>query len=258
VSEPVITVTGLAKRFRGRDRTEVTALAGVSLTVGPGQALGIVGESGSGKTTLARCLAALTVPTEGTIDVCGLSWAGRLDRDGHRRLARHLQLVFQDPYTSLNPRMRTSGLIGEGLRVHHLCRSRQEERSRVHALMNAVGLAPELAQRHPRELSGGQRQRVALARAQLADPAILLLDEATAALDLSAEAAVNRAISELTAARTTIVVAHRLTTAARADRIVVLDQGRIVETGSHAELVDADGTYAALWDAFTGESELVA
>jgi ATP-binding cassette subfamily B protein len=119
------------------------------------------------------------------------------------------------------------------------------------------GYDHEIAERG-RNLSAGQRQLIALARAQLADPAILLLDEATAALDLAAEAAVNHAISMLTAARTTIVVAHRLTTAARADRIVVLDSGGIAEAGTHAELLAAGSTYAALWAAFAGESELVA
>ena len=107
-----------------------------------------------------------------------------------------------------------------------------------------------------RNLSAGQRQLIALARAQLVDPAILLLDEATSALDLESEAAVTRAISRLVTQRTTLVVAHRLTTAARADRIVVVDAGRITETGSHEELLAADGTYASLWAAFTGGQDV--
>jgi ATP-binding cassette subfamily B protein len=119
------------------------------------------------------------------------------------------------------------------------------------------GFMHEVSERG-RNLAAGQRQLIALARAYLVDPAILLLDEATAALDLAAEAEVNRATEQLAARRTTIVVAHRLTTASRADRIMVLDSGGIVEAGSHDELLAADGTYAALWDAFAGESELVA
>jgi ABC-type oligopeptide transport system ATPase subunit len=163
VTDPAVRVTGLAKRFHGiRDRrAEVVALDGVSMAVEPGEVLGIVGESGSGKTTLARCLAALTMPSEGSIEVCGVTWTDRLNRDGRRKLSRNLQLVFQDPYTSLSPRMRTGSLVGEGLRVHHLSKSRKDERDPVASLVTSVGLGPELARSYPRELFGGQRQRVA-------------------------------------------------------------------------------------------------
>jgi len=236
VTEPTIRVNGLAKRFRGtRDRrADVMALNGVSLTVERGEVLGVVGESGSGKTTLARCLAALTVPTAGTIDVCGLSWSGPLNRVGRRQLARRLQLVFQNPYTSLNPRMRTASLIGEGLRVHHLCRSRDDERARVGALMTSVGLGPELGPSHPRELSGGQRQRVALARALALSPQVLVLDEPVSSLDVSIQAQILNLLRDMTAERemSTVIVSHDLAVIRfSCDRVIVMCEGAVVEEG---------------------------
>jgi oligopeptide transport system ATP-binding protein len=243
VSEPVVTVTGLAKRFRSRpEGADVVALDDVSLSVSPGEALGIVGESGSGKTTLARCLAALTVPTAGTMNVCGLTWSGKLGRGGRRRLARHLQLVFQDPLTSLNPRMRTATLIGEGLRVHRLCRSRGEEQARVEALMADVGLAPDLAQRHPRELSGGQRQRVALARALAVGPRVLVLDEPVSSLDVSIQAQILNLLRDLAAEHemSIVMISHDLAVIRYScDRAVVMYHGAVVEQGAVESILAA-------------------
>jgi len=242
VTEDTIRVSGLAKRFRGArgPGSDVMALDGVSLTVERGEVLGVVGESGSGKTTLARCLAALTVPTAGAIDVCGLSWSGTLNRAGHRQLARNLQLVFQDPYTSLNPRMRTASLIGEGLRVHHLVRSRDEERARVEALMASVGLGPDLAASHPGELSGGQRQRVALARALALSPQVLVLDEPVSSLDVSIQAQILNLLRDLTAERdtSTVIVSHELAVIRFiCDRVIVMSEGAVVEKGAVEDIL---------------------
>jgi ATP-binding cassette subfamily B protein len=229
------------------------ALTGVSLIVEPGETVALVGQTGAGKSTLVKLIARFYDVTSGQVLIDGTDV-----RDFDLAAYRHrLGVVPQESYLF-------AGTVRDSIAYARpeATDAEVEAAARAtgaHEMITALpdGYAHEVAERG-RNLSAGQRQLIALARAQLADPAILLLDEATAALDLAAEAAVNRAIAELTAARTTLVVAHRLTTAARADRIVVLDQGQIAESGSHDELLAADGTYAALWDAFTGESELVA
>jgi len=238
---------------RSPQTTEANALSGINLTIEPGETVALVGQTGAGKSTLVKLIARFYDVTSGQVLVDGTDV-----RDYDLASYRHqLGVVPQESYLF-------AGTVRDSIAYARPDASDAEvevaaRATGAHEMITRLhgGYSHEVSERG-RNLSAGQRQLIALARAQLADPAILLLDEATAALDLAAEAAVNHAISELTAARTTIVVAHRLTTAARADRIVVLDQGAIIEAGSHEELLTADGTYAALWDAFTGESELVA
>lgn len=224
------------------------ALSGVSLQVAPGERIALVGQTGAGKSTLVKLVARFYDVTAGAVLVDGVD-VRDCDLASHRQ---RLGVVPQEPHLFAGP-VRDAIAYGRP----------QASDDEVAAAARAVG-ALEAISRLPggfghelaeggRNLSAGQRQLIALARAYLVDPDILLLDEATAALDLAAEAAVNEAVSRLAARRTTLVVAHRLTTAARADRIVVVEGGRVAESGTHGDLISLGGVYAALWEAFAGD-----
>jgi ATP-binding cassette, subfamily B, bacterial len=232
-------------------RTE--AIRGVDLSVRSGETVALVGQTGAGKSTLVKLIARFYDVTSGSVMIDGRD-VREYDLPAYRQ---QLGVVPQEPYLF-------AGTVRDAIAYGRP----QATDAEVEAAARGVG-AIDMISRLPggfmhevsergRNLASGQRQLIALARAYLVDPAILLLDEATAALDLAAEAEVNKATEQLAARRTTIVVAHRLTTASKADRIIVMADGQIAETGKHEELVARDGAYAAMWAAFTGEAELVA
>jgi len=241
---PLLSAAGLEKRFAVRRGVMggasgwLPALRGVDFDVAAGRTLALVGESGSGKTTAARIVARLTEPDAGTIVFDGTDWLA-LSGAALRRKRRELQIVFQDPATSLNPRMRAGDQIAEPLRVQRLAR-RVERASRVRELIAAVGLPEDATDRYPAELSGGQRQRVAIARALATRPRLVVCDEPASALDPSIGAQILNLLLDLRD-RTGVAylfVSHDLAVVSRiADEIAVMYRGRIVERAPAAELL---------------------
>ena len=232
----MLDVSHLTKKF-----ADFTAVDDVSFSVPAGESLAIVGESGSGKTTIAKMIVGLERPTSGTITACGhdRSRPARSARDRRRR-GGEVQIVFQDPYTSLDPRQSAAGAIDEVLRLHHgWPPARRAER--VAELVSLVGLDERQAQALPRALSGGQRQRVAIARALAAEPRVLVLDESVAALDVSIQAQVLNLLADIrdSTGVSYILISHDLAVVRQlAEHAIVLWRGRVVEQGPTATVLD--------------------
>jgi oligopeptide transport system ATP-binding protein len=239
MSEALLEVTDLVKHFPIKsglliDRTidYVRAVDGISFAVAGGETLGLVGESGSGKSTACRAVLQLLKPTSGSVRFEGREIAG-LGRRELRPLRREMQMIFQDPYASLNPRRRVGQIVGYQLKIQKVA-SGKELRTRVEALLERVGLSPEHYNRFPHEFSGGQRQRIGIARALALEPKLVICDEPVSALDVSIQAQIVNLLDDLQdeLGLTYVFVAHDIGVVRHiSDRIAVMNHGKIVETG---------------------------
>jgi oligopeptide/dipeptide ABC transporter ATP-binding protein len=240
---PLLDVRGLSKRFPvkgqpfSREKKQVHAVDDVSFSIGRGEVVGLVGESGSGKTTIGRTIMRLTDPTEGQIVYEGTDIANLPPRD-MMAFRRKIQMVFQDPFASLNPRRKVGELIAEGMEIHGLG-SRQEREAEVARLLELVGLPADAAQRFPHEFSGGQRQRIGIARALAVSPGFIVADEPVSALDVSVQAQVLNLLQDLKEqlGLTILFIAHDLAVVEHfCDRVIVMYLGRIMEIAPRERL----------------------
>ncbi|KRN12970.1 oligopeptide ABC transporter, ATP-binding subunit [Fructilactobacillus fructivorans] len=236
--DPIVSVKHLKQYFNVGKPDEVKAVDDISFDIYPGETLGLVGESGSGKSTTGRDIIRLYDPTDGEIDFEGKN-ISKLKRKQMKDFRSQMQMIFQDPYASLNPRMKVEDIIAEGLDINHLVKNADERDKRVHKLLHLVNLNEEHASRYPYEFSGGQRQRIGIARALAVKPKFIIADEPISALDVSVQAQVVNLMQDIQEKEglTYLFIAHDLSMVKYiSDRIAVMYNGKIVEMADTDEL----------------------
>jgi oligopeptide transport system ATP-binding protein len=237
--EPVLRVKDLKQHFRINGRYTVKAVNGVSFDIYSGETYGLVGESGSGKSTIGRALIRLYKPTAGTIEFKGRDISGNLDTETRRELRTGMQMIFQDPMASLNPRKKIIEIISQGLGYHKLYSNQEDLAEQVYRIMDKVGLSRDFANRYPHQFSGGQRQRIGIARALIMEPDLIIADEAISALDVSIQAQIVNLMKNIQqdSGAALLFIAHDLTMVKYLSKQVgVLHKGYLVETGSKDEI----------------------
>lgn len=239
--ETILRVADLKQHFRVSKHYTVKAVNGVSFDIHEGETYGLVGESGSGKSTIGRTIIRLYEPTGGAISFQGEDISGTLREKEQTLLRNKMQMIFQDPMASLNPRKKVSDIIAQGLDIHKLYRTRQERQDKVERILEKVGLSREHANRYPHQFSGGQRQRIGIARALIMEPGLIIADEAISALDVSIQAQVVNLLKSIQEETNTafLFISHDLSMVRYiSDRIGVLHLGYLVETGTTADIFE--------------------
>lgn len=236
---PLLDVQNLKQYFKVSKTFTVKAVDDVSFKIYPGETYGLVGESGSGKSTIGRSVIRLYDPTAGKITFDGMDISAAMSKDTNKRLRKEMQMIFQDPMASLNPRKKIGDIIGEGLDISHAYSSTKERDDKIKAILEKVGLSPEHATRYPHQFSGGQRQRVGIARALIMDPKLIIADECISALDVSIQAQVVNLMKDIQdeTGCAYLFIAHDLSMVKYiSDRIGVLHLGHLLETGTTEEI----------------------